>query len=647
MQRYFGPAGLLSKKIGDFEFRDVQLQMAQAVFEAFSSEVPTVVEAGTGTGKTWAYLIPAFLCGKRVVISTGTKTLQDQILDHDIPVLKRIINPRLKVVCLKGRRNYLCRRRFREFAYQPSFWNREEARSFRRFQKWAERTVAGERAEIPWLPDHYQFWNEVTSGGDQCLGQNCPEHAGCHLTRARNNAAQADLVVVNHHLFLADLAIRKKGFGVLPDYDAVVFDEAHELEDILGLYFGIQFSSATVTELARDLAKEAKKKSSKVDSRLSGLDAVAVQLEGLSRLLQSHFHRLHGIAGRFPLHHDKVGPGFLDIGRQLAEALDHTAEVLSQRTEDSPVLESLQNRSRDLAGIIRGLVEQKDESFIYWYELGARTVTLFGTPAQTGHIFPGEVLTRTRAVVLTSATLSVNGNFDYIRHALGLPGEARELLLASPFRFQDQALLYIPRDVPAPHEPEFPGRIADEALDILTKTRGRGLFLFTSYRNMHEVYRRLQDRLPYPLLVQGEKPKRRLLSDFKDSVESVLFATSSFWQGIDVPGEALSCLLIDKLPFEVPDDPVNAARMEGMAREGRNPFFHYQVPRAIIQLKQGVGRLIRSSQDRGVIAIFDVRLVTKSYGRHFLASLPPCRLVHHKDGMEQFLAESPREPLKS
>ena len=635
MQRYFGPEGLLSTKIPSFEFRASQLEMAQAVCACLSGEAPLLVEAGTGTGKTWAYLIPAILSGKKVIVSTGTKTLQDQILDHDIPLLKRIIAPRLQAVCLKGRKNYLCRRRFKDFTYQPNFWNREEAKSFRRFQNWATRTKTGDRSEIPWLPDHYQFWNEVSSSSDQCLGQKCEEHPNCFLNRIRNEASRADLVVVNHHLFFADLALRKKGAGVLPPYGAVIFDEAHQLEDIVGVYFGLQFSNLRISELVRDLDKLCQKEL-KNASNLQAIRNIARQLEVLGRQLHHHFHRLPKSQGRHLLDLERVGQEFMAISKQAIGALEQLGALLSPSAEQHPVCELLINRSLESASAIQELLEQHNASLVYWYEVNQHTVFLHGTPVQIDAILQEEIFAKTPASVFTSATLSVGGSFSFLRDALGIPAESREEILCSPFCFETQALLYIPRDFPEPQDPRFCTQLAREALEILMKSQGRALLLFTSYRNMNEVHEKLRDHLPFPVLMQGQKPKRVLLGEFKEKVDSVLLATSSFWQGVDVPGEALSCLLIDKLPFEVPDDPLIAARMEHLAKQGKNPFFHYQVPRAIIQLKQGVGRLIRSSQDRGVIGIFDVRLLTKSYGQTFLKSLPPCRVVHEREQIGAF-----------
>lgn len=639
MQRYFGPQGLLAQKVTSFDFRASQLEMAEEVYQCLTSETRLLVEAGTGTGKTWAYLIPAILSGKRVVVSTGTKTLQDQILDHDIPFLKRLIAPHLQAVCLKGRRNYLCLRRFRDFSYQPTLWDKEEARLFRRFQQWAARTPTGDRADLDWLPDGFQTWNEVSSGSEDCLGQQCDDYSRCFITRLRLEASRAHLLVVNHHLFFADLALRGKGLGeILPDYDAVIFDEAHQLEDTIGLYFGVQFSNLKINDLLQDLHRETKKDAGKTQ-RFQEIHSIAVQLEALSRLLYQGLCPAPGTQGRFPLNLQKVGKSFVDSCRQLLHALEQLSALLTPKSDSPETLDLVHRRSLEMAGEVREILEQDNPSLVYWYELSAKAVFIHGTPVDVAPVLREKLLSRKSAVVMTSATLSIAGSFDFIRRCLGMPPETRELLLASPFDYEKQALLYIPSTFPAPHEPGFCEHLAEEALQILTKTQGRALFLFTSYRNMKETHGLLKDRLPYPLFVQGAKPKRTLLAQFRQEIHSILFATSSFWQGIDVPGESLSCLLIDKLPFEVPDDPLISARMEHLGAQGKSPFVHYQVPRAVIQLKQGVGRLIRSPGDRGVIAIFDVRLMTKNYGRLFLKSLPPCRRVHHQDDIPgDFLA---------
>jgi ATP-dependent DNA helicase DinG len=638
MQRYFGPQGLLAQKIQGFEFRASQLDMAKAVKQSIEGKTVLVVEAGTGTGKTWAYLIPAICSGKRIVVSTGTKTLQDQILDQDIPLLRKLFFPQLHGVCLKGRKNYLCYRRFKDFCYQPSLYNKEEARLFRRFQKWANKTKSGDRAEIEWLPDHFQTWNEVSSSSEQCLGQNCDDYSRCFLTRLRAEASRAQLLVVNHHLFLADLALRKKGLGeIIPDHEGVIFDEAHQLEDIMGLFFGVQFSNFKMVELIRDIQKACNSKGDKSKEMLE-LETKAQHLDPLARALHHDLSQPGATHHRFPLDLKKTGDAFLTTCGQIVDVLEQLSAALGPYAEHTAVFDSFHRRSKELAQSLNEALHQRDPNLVFWYEVTPQSVFIHGTPIEVASIFRDSLFSQTSAVVLTSATLSVASSFEYLRSSLGVPSEAKELLLPSPFAYERQALLYLPSRFPAPQDALFCTRLAEESLDILTRTRGRALFLFTSYRNMHEVHQRLKDCLAYPVLIQGEKPKRALLAEFRDRIDSVLLATSSFWQGIDVPGEALSCLLIDKLPFEVPDDPLISARMAHLEAYGKSPFFNYQVPRAIIHLKQGVGRLIRSSHDRGIIVIFDVRLRTKGYGRLFISSLPPFKVMDRIESIDDFLA---------
>jgi ATP-dependent DNA helicase DinG len=639
MQKYFGPEGILASKVQGFEFRQVQLEMAEAVFECFRSETPLIAEAGTGTGKTLAYLVPAILSGKKVVVSTGTKTLQDQILDNDIPFLKKNIDPKLHAVCLKGRRNYLCRRRFLEFCYQPTLWSSDEAKLFRRFQKWAATSDTGDRAELEWLPDNFRTWNEVCSSSDYCLGQQCSEFSRCHLTRLRNEAAHANIVLVNHHLFFADLALRRKGLGeVIPEYQAVVFDEAHQLEDVVGEYFGVHFSSFALAQLGQDILKECRRDLKKLN--LKPVQTVGQQLEVLSRLFHHNLLEAENGTGRYRFEPEKAGADFAGTCRQIAHALDGLPAMVEPFAEKAEGLFCAGRRGSELSAALKLFIEQKDESLVYWQEITQQAAFLNATPIDVAPVLKGFLFSTTSTVVMTSATLSVAGAFEFLRGSLGVPPESRELLLRSPFEYERQAIAYIPLRFPAPNDRAFCAQMAAQAAEIIEKTRGRALFLFTSYRNMHEVYKLFEGKIAFPLLVQGQKTKRALLQEFKSRVDSVLLATSSFWQGIDVPGEALSCVVIDKLPFEVPDDPVIAARVDRITRNGGNAFYEYQVPRAAIQLKQGIGRLIRSSKDRGVIAIFDARMLTKSYGQVFVKSLPPCRLVHSIDEVDTFLKSS-------
>jgi len=637
MLRYFGPGGLLAQKIPRFEYRASQAKMAEAVAECLSSAEPLMVEAGTGTGKTLAYLIPAILSGKRVVVSTGTKTLQDQILDHDVPLLKNHLFPKLRALCLKGRKNYLCRRRFREFSYQTTLFNKEEAGLFGRFQSWASRTRSGDRSEIGWLSDGYLTWNEVSSSSDQCFGQQCEDFHLCFLARLRAEASHADIIVVNHHLFFADLSVRDKGFNeIIPEYQAVVFDEAHQLEDIAGIYFGIQFGNLQLFELTRDLTRELRRRGNK-ERNSQGIRRFVQQLEVMARLLHHELYHPSELEGRFSLDVTKAGKGFVSACKKTIHALEELGAALTPIADSPSTAESFFRRSSGLAQTLHEMLDQGDRTRVYWYEISPKAVSLHGTPIEISSIIQNKLLRRTSAVVITSATLSVADSFEFIRNSLGIPSESKGMMLPSPFAFENQALIYIPRQFPTPADPGFCDHVARQALEILKKTCGRALFLFTSYRNLSDVRRLLHGRLPYPILVQGQKPKRALLAEFRENVDSVLLATSSFWQGIDVPGESLSCLIVDKLPFEVPDDPLTSARMNHISEQGKSPFFSYQVPRAIIQLKQGVGRLIRSSQDRGIIVIFDTRLITKGYGRLFMRSLPPCKVVHRLDEIDDFL----------
>lgn len=637
MERYFGPNGLLAQKVEGFEYRAAQQEMAQAVRDSLSSGVSLLAEAGTGTGKTWAYLIPSILSGKKVVVSTGTKTLQDQILDRDVPLLRRLIAPQLHAVCLKGRRNYLCRRRVRDFAYQPTFRNREEGRLYQRFQKWANATRSGDRAEITWLPDSFQVWNDVCCSSEQCHGQQCDDHHRCFLMRARVEAARAHLVLVNHHLFFADLALRVRNGGeAILEYDAVVFDEAHLLEDTAGIYFGVQLSNIQVADLSRDIAKESRKGKT-LGKNLTEIKGITDQLEVLARTLHQSLTQGRGAQGRFRLDPDKTGKAFAECCGRIIHACERLSAVLEPRAESSPSLECLHRRSFELSQSCRNILERSDPSLVYWYDLTPHAVFLQGTPIEIAPILGEKLFANTSPVIMTSATLSIAGSFDYARHSLGTPDTTKEVNLPSPFDYEKQAMIYIPRDFPPPNDPAFCEHMADRTVEILDSTRGRALFLFTSYRNMNEVHRQILDRVPYPLLVQGQRPKGALLGEFKEKVDSVLLATSSFWQGIDVPGEALTCLLIDKLPFEVPDDPLVAARMARLENQGKNSFYGFQIPRAVIQLKQGMGRLIRTASDRGVVVLFDNRLLSKSYGRIFMRSMPPCRTVDNLSEIKNFI----------
>jgi ATP-dependent DNA helicase DinG len=437
------------------------------------------------------------------------------------------------------------------------------------------------------------------------------------------------------------LSLRRGGAGeILPDYDAVIFDEAHQLEDTAGPTFGIELSDLKIFDLARDLLKEGKRGGKTPPGQ--AMMRVSQQLEVLGRLLSKDLAQGRAKTGRFPLDHQKVDPGFLDTCGKIVHAAREISAIITPGSDNPSAWEPLYRRGIELAHCAQSILDGKDPSLVYWYELTPNATFLHGTPIEVGPLLRDHLFGRVPTVVLTSATLSVAGSFDYVRNSLGAPAACAELALQSPFDYGSQAGLFIPARFPAPPDPDFSSSLAAQAIEILGKTHGRALLLFTSYRNMTAVHELIKGKLPYPILMQGQKAKRALLAEFKENVSSVLLATSSFWQGIDVPGETLSCLLIDKLPFEAPDDPLIAARMAKLNERGKSPFFHYQVPRAIIGLRQGVGRLIRSPADRGIIGIFDIRLTTKGYGRLFLTSLPPCRTISHLDEIDDFMAEESR-----
>ena len=641
MIRYFGPKGFLAEKLLGFEFRKVQLEMAQAIYDSLRDGTHLLAEAGTGTGKTLAYLVPAILSGRQVVISTGTKTLQDQILDHDIPLLRRLLFPNLRAVCLKGRRNYLCLRRLREFVYQPSLWRQDELLLLRRIQDWAQRTKTGDRAEIAWLPDNVRIWNDLTASGTQCLGSQCDNFSSCFLMQLRQEASLAELVVVNHHLFFADLSLRNKGVvPILPDYDAVVFDEAHQLEDVVSINFSIKFSSSEFAEAIRSflrLIPTAVRKPETLGAIHRLCNHLFLLLNGVLDFLRNHSLPRFRLTPPLVEHMQKSSD-------QLVHNVDQLGSLLLPCQGEFPVVENCFREIYELSQSYRQIAHSCSDDCVCWGEVhnNAMEFTLYETPIDIASVFRKQLIEQSTTVILTSATLSVpsgtNSSFEFIMRRLGFSEKALMRTFPSPFDFGKQVLVLVPSDMPSPHENGFCHRVMEISLQVILRTKGRALFLFTSYGNMKRVYEGIHSRLPYPVMIQGQGPKRKLLAEFRENIESVLFATYSFWEGIDVPGDSLSCVLIDKLPFEVPSDPIVEARMDKIAKGGGNPFYEYQVPRAIIQLKQGIGRLIRSSSDRGIIVLFDTRIYSKSYGKWFLQSLAPMPITRDMREIDRFLA---------
>ncbi len=638
MENIFGPSGLLAQKLNSYEYRPEQKQMAQAVHRAFAQEKSLIIEAGTGTGKTLAYLIPAVLSGKRVSISTGTKTLQEQLFFRDVPFVQDKLGFSFKASFMKGRNNYLCRRRFKLYGRQPLLRALEEITHYQALKKWAGRTKTGDRAELEELPEDLGLWKEVCASSETCLGQGCEFFARCFITRMRQEAAGSDVVIVNHHLFLADLAVRLKGYGeVLPRYEAVIFDEAHQLEEVATQYFGTAISNYRLEELARDVRREVAAARLKDEALNRKSDEI---LEGQEQF----FSLFRGGEPCYRLREAHLQGRVLESAAKLGEGFTFLCAHIEGMKDPPEGLRTLRRRIEEMRRQFQEVLGLSDARQVYWCEVRGRGVFLHASPVDVSSELKDQLFSRVKTAVFTSATLSARGNFRFFKERLGLEealGENMdELLLDSSFDMESQALLYLPENLPDPNHPTFVLRAAEEIEKILTHTRGRAFVLFTSVRNMEEAYGLLKGRIPFTCFIQGERPKSALIQAFKEDIHSVLFATASFWEGVDVQGEALSCVVVDRLPFSRPNEPIMEARLERIAHFGGSPFWDYQVPAAIILLKQGLGRLIRTRQDRGLLAILDPRILRKSYGKAFLESLPQCRWVRDREAIEPFFARN-------
>lgn len=651
VEEFFGKDGLIARNHREYEYREGQIKMAEAVMHAFDEGRSLVVEAGTGTGKTLAYLIPAIAAAlgrkQRIIISTGTKNLQEQLMEKDIPFLQKIMPKKFSAAYMKGRSNYACLYRIQKAEDQPILDGLDELDQFETVREWAFESQTGDRAELTSLPENVSFWNRVNARSEVCIGQKCPDYETCFITRMRERAEDADIVIVNHHLFFADLSVRKNQFGrVLPEYGAVIFDEAHLVEDIAADYFGLHVSNFQIDELVRD-ADALPISDATV---LRDLTKLAAKVSGFSDQFWTRFAEARGQDGRFPLYATAFAQEAADGELQatplgeayfvLDAALARLESSVSIQAEEIPEADSVVKRLRQTRVDLDFIVRQNEKNYVYWLERRGKGMFLRGSPIDISNLLQEKLYDKMETVVMTSATISSNGRFDFIIDRLGMDAGRTDTLVApSAFDYETQSMLYIPRAMPDPRAPEFNQLAAGEIVKLLQISEGRAFVLCTSNSSMNALYETVSLRVNYPCFVQGSMSKAGLLEKFRTTPHAVLFATSSFWQGVDVQGEQLSCVIIDKLPFAVPTDPVVAARTRFIDESGGKSFFDYSVPQAIITLKQGIGRLIRSRSDRGAIAILDARLRTKSYGRDFLNSLPRMRITGDAEDLRTIFSD--------
>jgi ATP-dependent DNA helicase DinG len=643
-QEIFKPDGLLSKLLDSYEPRDGQLGMASAVAKILGGG-KLVVEAETGIGKTLAYLIPAVLSRQKAVISTNTLNLQEQILRSEIPFIQEHIDPELSALCVKGRQNYLCLYRWHQFALHPQLEMFASDATRKKIAHWLKSTTSGDRAELDWLEDNSPLWREISATASQCLGNNCPNEKTCFITELRRKAGSARLLIVNHHLFFSDLALRRDGYGeVLPRYEVVIFDEAHHLENVATNFFGFTVSHFQMIDLAKDVKLAVSLLPEDKQERISqAADVLHIRSEHFAAIFPAQ-------PGKYPLQEFiEQRPEWEQEIQAVSDGLSGLESSLLAMAVEGETFQALASRCQELQSrllAIAGLLEiPREETYIRWYERREKTLVLTASPIDIALELNSILYPNVRSTVFTSGTLTVGGDFSYFLARLGLDRDTETLSLKSPFDYHSHTMLYVPahtsgKPFPQPDQKAFPEKIQEAIYQILLASSGRALVLFTSISSMRKTYPFLVENLPYPVFIQGQAPRHKLLESFQDQTNSVLLAVASFWEGINVPGESLSCVIIDKLPFEVPSDPVIMARINKIREEGGNPFMDFQLPRAILTLRQGVGRLMRTSTDNGLLAILDVRLFTKQYGRLFFRSLPPSPVTREITDVVSFFAKN-------
>lgn len=623
LEKILGEGGLLSRSLQDFEYRPAQIQMARLIAEALDNYNQVIIEAGTGVGKTMGYLVPVIVSGKKSVISTGTKNLQEQIFFKDLPLISRVMGLKIITLLMKGRRNYICLNRYHQYFDTVSFLKPEMAEQRQRIDSWLLKTRSGDRAELGWLGDDDSVWDLISSSSDRCKGTECLYRDDCFIMNLRRLAAKADVIIVNHHLFFADLMLKSEGFGeVIPRFEVAVFDEAHKVEEIATTYFGTVISSGQLLDLVTDVRMEAE------ENDIEDLNALKLNLAAIRT----------GVVNLNNAFAESPDKGKIDIAenetnyREALDSIKKGLRFIQDRFENPLCI-----RSQELENNLDMIFTTGKGDWLEWYEKRKRGIAFHASPLDVAEYMNEQLYSKVKSIVLTSATLSVNGTFDYIRSRLGIHQDALETICPSHFDFREQVLLYIPDDLPLPNNSEFVSDISRRILEILKLSSGRALVLFTSYYNLNSVYSSIKDMIPYRIYKQGEAPRTILLEKFREDTHSVLLATGSFWQGVDVPGETLSCLIIDKLPFDSPGDPLVAARINVINQRNGNPFMEYQVPSAIIALKQGLGRLIRKSSDRGILAVLDKRIIKSSYGRFFINSLPEMKISNSLEDVQGFI----------
>ncbi len=634
LEEFFGSKGPLAKVISNYYPRSSQVEMAQAIDRAIEDKRNLVAEAGTGTGKTFAYLIPAILSGKKIAVSTGTKNLQDQLYGKDIPLIKKAVKIPFRAALLKGRANYLCLHRLNDAIHSGAHFEKSDIADLTKINDWSKTTSQGDINEVAEVAETSSVWYHATSSVDNCLGQDCPVYNDCFVVKARKKAMEAEVLIINHHLLCADWSIRETGFGeLLPERDVIIVDEAHQLNDVAENFLGDSLSVRHIANLVNDTLIEFYKEASDMpDLRLACED---LEKEIMQARLAFGVEIRRG-EWREIENNPALQKALNDLGLQM-KRLNENLKAASVRTQ---TLEACYKRGQELTKKLSIITRDEPEEWIKWFETHKKSFALIRTPLDIAGEIQKFINQSEATWIFTSATLSVAQNFDHFINSLGLENVSTGLW-DSPFDYHKQSLFYHPRGLPLPNTPNYSEAVVETVLPVLSASKGRAFFLFTSHRALQYSAKLLVNKIDYPLLVQGTQSKTRLLESFKQQGNAVLLGTSSFWEGVDVRGEALSCVIIDKLPFASPGDPILKAKLDAMKKQGKNPFYEQQLPVAVISLKQGIGRLIRDIDDRGVLVICDPRLLKRSYGygQTFLDSFPPMRRTRDIKDVTQFFVE--------